>query len=109
MDRFLCSVAAAERREPVRATASRIDRWLLVESGGPWDDRALPRTRGLDDDQVLALQRRAAAAHARTLLIRRSGRELLDGTRAVYAADSRPGREVLLHRSVDADMSLDSI
>jgi hypothetical protein len=113
MTRFFCSTASQQRDEPVFGTASRVDRWLLVESPGPWGPRSLPQSRGLDDAVLLRLQQRAKRAHARLVLIRRPGRRAPqdsgDGGRTVYAADCRPGREWLLRRSVPDDVELDRL
>jgi hypothetical protein len=113
MTRFFCSAASQERDEPVFGTASRVDRWMLVESPGPWGPRSLPQSRGLDDAVLLRLQQRAKRAHARLVLIRRAGRrapqDAGDEGRAVYAADCRPGREWLLRRTVANDAELDGL
>jgi hypothetical protein len=113
MTRFFCSTASQQRDEPVFGTASRVDRWLLVESPGPWGPRSLPESRGLDDAMLLRLQQRAKRAHARLVLIRRPGRraprDAGDRGRAVYAADCRPGRELLLRRTVADDVELDRL
>jgi hypothetical protein len=106
MDRFLCSVSARDRGEPVFGTASRVDRWVLVESSGPWGSRALPQTRGVDDTLLLTLQQRARAVHARLLLARRPSRSTSHGVRDVVVADSRPGHERLLRREVTNDHEL---
>ncbi len=96
-DPFRCASAAEARREDVAGTASRIDRWLLVEAPGPWGARALPQSRGVADAALLPLQQRAKAAHARTLLVRRPGDGVPSGDRRqVFVADSRPGHERLL-------------
>lgn len=106
-DRFFCAAAAQARGEPVSGTASRVDRWLLLEAPGPWGSRALPETRDIDDGTLRALQLRAKTAHARTLLIRqRAHASLGRGTRRVFVADSRAGHELLLTRLVDdADLA----
>jgi hypothetical protein len=113
MTRFFCSTASQERDEPVFGTASRVDRWLLVESPGPWGPRSLPQSRGLDDAVLLRLQYRAKRTHARLVLIRRPGRRAPqdsdNGGRSVYAADCRPGRERLLRRTVPNDHELDAL
>jgi hypothetical protein len=113
MPRFFCATASQDRDEPVFATASRVDRWMLVESPGPWGPRSLPQSRGLDDEVLLRLQQRAKRAHARLVLIRRPGRRAPqdsgDGGRAVYAADCRPGRERLLRRTVPNVDQLDAL
>lgn len=108
MERFRCADASRGRGEPVLGTASRVDRWLLVEGSGPWGPRALPQSR-LDEAVILGVQQRAKAAHARLLLIRRPGRTATVGGRVVYAADSRPGHEVLLRRVVDSAAELDDL
>jgi hypothetical protein len=109
VSRFLCSAASAARDEPVLGTASRVDRWLLVEAPGPWGPRALPENREVDDPTLQALQLRAKAAHARTLLIRRPGGAVDrdPAGRRVYVADSRPGHERVLGRRVLDDDLLD--
>lgn len=109
MARYFCSVAAADRDEGLSGTASRVDRWLLIEAPGPWSPRSLPRPRGLADAVLLDLQRRAARFRARTLLIRRPGRgdpaDALAGSRRIFVADSRPGSERLLSARIsDADL-----
>jgi hypothetical protein len=113
MTRFFCSTASQERDDQVFATASRVDRWLLVESPGPWGPRSLPQSRGLDDELLLRLQQRAKGAHSRLVLIRRPGRraaaDSADPGREVYAADCRPGRERLLRRVVGTDAELDRL
>src|SRR5579875_758343 len=104
MPRFFSSVASAERGEPTLGTASRVDRWFLVEAPGPWSPRSLPKPRGLDDEILLAVRARVAAAGGRTLLIRRPGRgdpvDAVAGSRWMFAAVSRPGQERLLTRRV---------
>jgi hypothetical protein len=113
MTRFFCSTASQQRDEQVFATASRVDRWMLVESPGPWGPRSLPQSRGVDDAVLLRLQQRAKRAHARLVLIRRPGRrspqDSGDTARAVYAADCRPGRERLLRRTVADEAELDGL
>lgn len=92
--RPFCSEISRENDEPLGATASRIDRWLLVEYRGLWSHDALTGS-GLSD-QVKARLRELAAAQPRTrlLLIRRPDRRHHDGL-AVYVADSRQGEERL--------------
>jgi hypothetical protein len=109
VERYLCAAASEVRDEPVFGTASRVDRWLLVESNGPWGPRALPQSRGLDEHLVLDLQQRAKAAHARLLLIRKPTRLAADGPREVYVADSRPDHLMLRRRLVGSDAELDGL
>jgi hypothetical protein len=92
--RTFCSDISRENDEPLGATASRIDRWLLVEYRGLWSSDALVGS-GLSD-QVKARLRELRAVHPRTrlLLIRRPDRRR-HPTLAVYVADSREGNESL--------------
>jgi hypothetical protein len=113
MTRYFCATASQNRDEPLFATASRVDRWMLVESPGPWGPRSLPQSRALDDALLLRLQQRAKTAHARLVLIRRPGRrkpeDSVEPGRVVYAADCRPGRERLVRRMIADDGELDRL
>ena len=92
--RPFCSDISRENDEPLGATASRIDRWLLVEYRGLWSSDALAGS-GLSD-QVKARLRELRSAETRTrlLLIRRPDRRHHHGL-SVYVADSRQGAELL--------------
>ena len=68
-----CSVAAADRADPLRGTAPPARRWLLLEHPGPWRVDALAGS-GLDPQVLQALGTAAAATATRILLIRRPGR-----------------------------------
>ena len=97
--RPFCSDISRENDEPLGATASRIDRWLLVEYRGLWSSKALPGS-GLSDQVKARLRElRAAEPHTRLLLIRRPDRRHHPSL-AVYVADSRPGRERLAQLAV---------
>lgn len=94
--RPFCSDISRENQEPLGATASRIDRWLLVEYRGLWSSDAVSGS-GLSD-QVKKRLRQLRAAHPRTrlLFIRRPDRRGHDSL-SVYVADSREGSERLGH------------
>jgi hypothetical protein len=92
--RPFCSDISRENDEPLGATASRIDRWLLVEYRGLWSSDALAGS-GLSDQVKGRLRAlRAAQPHTRLLLIRRPDRRHHPNL-AVYVADSRQGQERL--------------
>jgi hypothetical protein len=92
--RAFCSEISRENEEPLGATASRIDHWLLVEYRGLWSHDALAGS-GLSD-QVKTRLRTLVKERPRTrlLFIRRPDRRGHDGF-TVYVADSREGSEHL--------------
>ena len=92
--RPFCSDISRENDEPLGATASRIDRWLLVEYRGLWSSKALPGSGLSDQVKARLLDLRSAEPHTRLLLIRRPDRRHHSGL-AVYVADSREGHERL--------------
>lgn len=104
MTAYRCSVASRERAEPLFATASRVDRWLVVEQRGAWSGETVPRSR-LGRSLATGLSGLAAEAGARLLLVRRPGGVPATGRR-VFFADSRPGREQLFGRVVADDDEL---
>lgn len=102
MTAYRCAAASRRRHEPVLATASRVDRWLLVEQSGPWGPQAPPHSR-LREPLLNTLRRQAAEVGARLLLIRRPSRVARAEARHVFLADSRPGRERALLRVATDD------
>jgi hypothetical protein len=93
-ERFFCSDLSRSEQEPLGATASRIDHWLLVEYRGLWGPDAL-RASGLSD-QVKGKLREQVRARPKTrlLFVRRPDRRGRPHLRA-YAATSRAGEESL--------------
>jgi hypothetical protein len=106
--RPFCSDISRENDEPLGATASRVDRWLLVEYRGLWSSDAFSGS-GLSD-QVKRRLRQLRAAHPRTrlLFIRRPDRRGHHGL-SVYVADSREGNERLGHLEVSHHEELRTI
>lgn len=97
--RPFCSDVSRENDEPLAATASRVDRWLLVEYRGLWSSDALAGS-GLSDQVKKRLRElRAARPRTRLLFIRRPDRRRHDGL-AVYVADSREGSERLARMEI---------
>src|SRR3954454_24335016 len=66
---FRCSTASASRAEAMFATASRVDRWLLVEQPGPWGPESVPAAR-MDPEAPRNVAHLAREFGARLLLIR---------------------------------------
>ena len=93
-DRFFCSDRSRDEGEPLEATASRIDHWLLVEYRGLWAPNAF-RGSGLSNEVKAALRAQVRARpHTRLLFVRRPDRRGNPLLRA-FAADSREGEERL--------------
>jgi hypothetical protein len=105
LDENRCSVRARARGDSVVATASPVQRWVLIEQPGPWGRDALTESR-FDAAVVPRLAARARAENVRLLLVRRPGDRLADSGRRWAYGDSRPGREGLWWsvRSDDADL-----
>jgi hypothetical protein len=92
--RPFCSDISRENDEPLGATASRIDHWLLVEYRGLWSSDALAGS-GLSDQVKARLRElRSARPLARLLFIRRPDRRH-NPKLAVYVATSREREERL--------------
>src|SRR5690606_37661166 len=88
--RLRCATESAARHEPLVATASRVQRWLVVEQPGAWGREALVES-GLDGRVARALQDRARRSRVRVLLARRAGDRRRGHDRRVFLAHS--GRE----------------
>ena len=84
-----CSTASRERAEPLWATASTVESFLLIEEPGPWGPDVL-RSRRLPDAVRAALSDWQRRWGVRTLLIRRPGRAEPGSTR-VFVANTRQG------------------
>ena len=92
--RRFCSDVSQEHGEPLGATASRIDHWLIVEYRGLWGPNAL-RASGLSDQVKQSLREQVGARpRSRLLFVRRPDRRGRAELRA-YAATSREGEESL--------------
>jgi len=72
--RIGCAAESVRRGEPLRATASRVTRWLLIEQPGPWGREALLESR-LEPRVARTLQSKARRLKVRVVLIRRPNRE----------------------------------
>jgi hypothetical protein len=86
-----CATLSRALEEPLYGTASVVRGWVLLEQPGPWGVEAVTESR-LDRDLARALDRRAAAAHLRLLLIRRPGRGASQPWACFVAHTSRQDR-----------------
>jgi hypothetical protein len=92
--RPFCSEVSLENAEPLAATASSVDHWLLIEYRGLWSHDALAGS-GLSD-QVKARLREQASARARTklLFIRRTQRGGRPGLAVHWGSSPERGGEL---------------
>jgi hypothetical protein len=96
-----CAPESLARREPPIATASRVQRWMIVEQPGAWGVDALAESK-LDPDTAAALAEAARAQGVRVLLARRRvNQRRLGATRTVFLAHSGPERWWLEQVDVD--------
>ena len=70
----LCSEESREHAEPLAATASRVDHWLLVEYRGLWAHDALPGSGLSDQVKAHLLEQVAARPRTKLLFVRRTER-----------------------------------
>jgi hypothetical protein len=94
-----CATLSRALSEPLSGTASRVRGWVLLEQPGPWGREAVTESR-LDPALGRALDRAAAAAHLRLLLIRRPGRGASQ-PHACFVAHTSRGRRWLERRRLD--------
>ncbi len=98
--RPFCAALSRAREEPLAATASRIDHWVLVEYRGAWQRDVLgggllsPRLKEHLREQLAALR------PARLLFVKQPERRAESGRR-VLLASSKPGHERLLGLEVE--------
>jgi hypothetical protein len=72
--RPFCSDVSLENAEPLAATASRVDHWILIEYRGLWNRDALAGSGLSDQVKGRLAEQRAARPHTRLLFVRRTER-----------------------------------
>jgi hypothetical protein len=90
-ERPLCADASIAAREPMAATASRVEHWILVEYSGYWPYDPLDATvfaGGLRSHLAAQLAR---LPRSRLLLVRRPGRARREHVRLVYGSSRERG------------------
>jgi hypothetical protein len=99
--RPFCADESRENDEPLHATASRVDHWLLVEYRSLWSHDAFAGS-GLSDQVKQHLREQVAARpRSRLLFVRSRARRGAPGLVA-YAATSREGEESLWRVAFEA-------
>jgi hypothetical protein len=92
--RALCADVSGAASESLAATASRIDRWLLVEYRGVWDRDVLGGSLLSAPLKEHFRGQLAKLGHARLLFIKQPSRRA-HPRRMLYIGSSRPGEESL--------------
>jgi hypothetical protein len=100
-----CAAASRERTESLVGTASRVQRWMLVEQPGSWGVDALRESR-LDRAVADRLADEAATHGVRVLLVRRPGQLSLGEARKVFLAHSGVESWWIEQLDVDTDADL---
>jgi hypothetical protein len=86
-----CATESSARNEPQIGTASRIQRWLVIEQPGAWGAEALHESE-LSRAVGRELEASARRHRVRVLLARRPGERRRDGERQVFLAHTGPER-----------------
>lgn len=93
-DATACAIGAAERAEPLLATASRVRAWLAIEQPGAWGPDALTQS-DLDPKLGAAILARCRHAGVRAILLRRPRDGAPAARRRCYLAHSGQRRSWL--------------
>lgn len=88
-ERARCAEVSVRRGEALHATASRVQRWLVIEQPGPWGRNALIESR-LDPEVARSLQSHGKRHGVRILLARRLGWRGGAPSRRVHLAHTGP-------------------
>lgn len=103
-----CATLSRARGEAMIGTASRVQRWMIVEQPGPWGVDALQESR-LDPAVATRLAADADAHGVRILLARRPGQRSLGDARSVFLAHSGVERWWIEHLRLPSDDLLEGI
>ena len=98
--RAFCAVVSSARGEPLAASASRIDHWLLVEYRGPWRRDVLGGSLLSPALKAHLREQLAALPHSRLLFVRQPERRS-ESLRRVVVGRSLPGDERFLALDVE--------
>jgi hypothetical protein len=98
--RPFCADVSSANDEPLAATASRIEHWLLVEYRGAWSRDVLGGSLLADEVKAHLREQLATLPHPRLLFVRKPDRRA-HATRHVFVARSTPGEERLLRLTIE--------
>jgi hypothetical protein len=89
-----CSERSLENAEPLAATASRVDHWILIEYRGLWSRDAIAGS-GLSDQVKEGLrEQRAALPHTKLLFVRRTERRSRPGLAVMWGSSPERGGRI---------------
>jgi hypothetical protein len=97
--RPFCAAVSSASEEPLAATASRIDHWILVEYRGRWTRDVLGGSLLSPALKEHLRQQLAALPHARLLFVKKPENRA-QSPRNVFFGGSRPGQERLFRLEV---------
>jgi hypothetical protein len=98
--RAFCAAVSSASDEPLAATASRIDHWILVEYRGAWARDGLGECLFSAELKAHLREQLAALERARLLFVKKPERRAQTGRR-VFFGTSRPGQERFFELEVE--------
>ena len=97
-----CAETRVENAEPLAATASRVDHWILVEYRGLWAHDAVAGERALGRGEAAPARAGARARpHTKLLFVRRPSAAARPGSRGVLGQLAGARRRELFHAELD--------
>jgi hypothetical protein len=104
-NRAFCAAVSTASQEPLAATASRIDNWIVLEYRALWDRDVLGASRFSDDLKAHLREQLHALAPSRLLFVKKPERRAY-GRRHVYFGSSQAGQERFFQLEVDRQEDL---
>jgi hypothetical protein len=98
--RAFCAAVSSSSDEPLSATASRIDHWLLIEYRGAWARDVLGESLLSPELKAHLREQLAALERSRLLFVKKPERRTQTG-RQVFFGTSRPGEERFLELEIE--------
>ena len=98
--RALCAAESSASDEPLAATASRIDHWIVLEYRGLWERDVLGGSLFSSELKAHLGEQLRALGNARLLFVKKPERRAY-GRRQLYFGSSRPGEERFFQLEVD--------
>src|SRR5512146_2811003 len=89
-----CSEASLENGEPLAATASRVDHWILIEYRGLWGYDAVAASGLSEAIKARLREQRDARPNTKLLFVRRPHRRAHPGVAVFWGDSSERGGEL---------------